>query len=235
MFPFLSDSFEDMEALMDFFPAEIMEVFGATDLTDMATFEGFISIEYLSFIWVMLFAAMIIALGRKLVAKEVEDKTADVLFALPAHRVSVFSAKFVAFFGIILVVAAAALVVLFIGGVIIGEGPNGAGFFLFYLITAALSFFLLAATGVFSSLFSTAGKVAASAGGLLVASYVLHVMSVLNETVERFYFLSFFKYYDNPREVLMREVFHLEYLSVFLIVGALLFAVSLVVTSRRDM
>lgn len=235
MFPFIGDSFEEMEALMDFFPAEVMEIFGGTDLTDMATFEGFISIEYLSFIWVILFAAMIIAFGRKFVAKEVEDKTADVLFTLPSHRVTVFTAKFKAYYGITITVVALSLAILFIGGVVIGEEPSIVGFGLFFLITAALTFFVLTVTGLLSSLFSGGGRVAAAAGGFLVASYALHVMSFLNETVERFYFLSFFKYYDNPREVLLRDTFSPEYISLYLIVGAVLLAVSLIVVSRRDM
>jgi ABC-2 type transport system permease protein len=85
---------EQFEQLMEVYPEEIMAFFG--DFVDFTTPEGFINVEYFSFMPVVLgIYAVLICSG--LLASQEENGVLDLILAHPISRTSLFLGRFLAF------------------------------------------------------------------------------------------------------------------------------------------
>lgn len=110
----------------------------------------------------------------------------------------------------------------------IGEDPRIKGLLLMFVVGAVLSFFLLAFSTAVSSLLSSKGKVYGACGGFLLTSYMLHVFKGISERAADFYFLSFFKYYNDSAKILLTGNISGKYITIVLLTGFILLIFSLV-------
>jgi len=233
-FPSIQESGADFEKLLESYPPVIMEAFGV-NLDSINTIEGFLSMEYFSFIWVIIISLLIFSLGASIVSKEIDKGTSEFSFTLPIKRRKIVLSKFIASFLILIIVTLIAFISLIVGAAIIGESFCLQGLLAFLLIALALNFFLLSFTTFFSSIFSDKGKVYGICAGFLALSYVLHVFVKMNDSISNLYFLSFFKYYGNPEAVLRSGSIDIKDLLVFLLVGLIFLVLGFIISERRDL
>ncbi len=233
-FPSLQESSADFEKLLESYPPVIIEAFGV-NFDSINTIEGFLSMEYFSFIWVIIISLLIFSLGASIVSKEIDKGTSEFSFTLPLKRRKIVLSKFIASFFISSIVVLITLISVIAGAYMIGETLYLKGFLAFLLIALALNFFLLSFTTFFSSIFSDKGKVYGICAGFLTLSYVLHVFVKMNDSISNLYYLSFFKYYGNPETILRSGSIDIKSILVFLLVGLIFLVLGLIISERRDL
>jgi len=162
---------------------------------DFTTFGGFVGAEYLSFIWVVIVAAFVIAFTSGALAKELEQGTLELILAYPLGRVRFFASKLAA-----LVIGLAVIVVATVGGIWFGAlsqhlsvGPNA------YLAVGALGLAFALAIGGYGFLFSAAASERAPAAlataTLTVLFYAVHFAAQTWDPFKGLSRLTLFNYY----------------------------------------
>jgi len=233
-FPSIQESSADFGKLLESYPPVIVEAFGI-NFDSFGTIEGFLSVEYLSLVWVIIISILIFSLGASIVSKEIDKGTSEFSFTLPLKRRKIVLSKFIASFFISSIVVLITLISVIAGAYMIGETLYLKGFLAFLLIALALNFFLLSFATFFSSIFSDKGKVYSICGGFLVLSYVLHVFVKMSDSISNLYYLSFFKYYGNPETILRSGSIDIKSILVFLLVGLIFLVLGFIISERRDL
>jgi len=196
------------------------------------TLEGFLTIEFV-LMWILISAAFVISFANKIVVKEVESGTMELLLSYPISRKKlIISRSLVAIIGIFILILATILSIL-----ITASSKNISvhwfriiefGFVGFFLCLAIYSYSLL-----FSCIFDERNKVILGAVGLTVIFYILDVFAKLSDKVKDFHFLSIFKYYD-PQGVLSRGDIYWSGIGILFLISIICFAVSLFVFEKKD-
>ena len=182
--------FEDM---MELFPAEIMVFFG--DLGNMATPEGWLSIEFFSYMPLIL-GIFAIQSGTGLLAKDEEGGTLDLVIAHPVSRMSLYIGSYLAF----LFSLAAVLLIAWLG-IILPVGWSSMSLTGVEVARPFISLFvvlvLFGSLGLFLSMLLPSRRWASMISGLLlVASFFITGLSQLNEDLENVAWLSPLNYFQ---------------------------------------
>ncbi|MBS3752507.1 MAG: ABC transporter permease subunit [Anaerolineales bacterium] len=191
------DSFADQmdmyEQLVESFPQEFMAFFG--DLGGMATPEGFVAIEFFSYMPLIL-GIFAIQAGSGLLARDEEEGRLDLVMAHPVSRSGLFVGRFLAF----LCALAGILFIAWLGivgpmnwsSLSLGWGEVARPFLSLYAEMA-----LFGALGVLLSMLLPSRRLASMAAGLLlVASFFLPGFATLNENLETVARFSPLEYYQ---------------------------------------
>jgi ABC-2 type transport system permease protein len=233
-FPTMQDMGGEFEKLLESYPPAFLQAFGV-DIGSFNTIEGFLSVEYLSFIWVIILGILLFTLGASIISGEIDKGTSEFSFTLPIKRQKIVLEKFAASFFISLIIIFITLITIIIGAYIVKEILYFKGFLAFFADASALSFFLLAFAAFLSSLFSNKGKVYGICGGFFAFSYAVHVLVGISDRALDFYFLSFFKYYGSPGAILASGSIDIRNIAIFLTAGAIFLILGLMTTEGRDL
>lgn len=181
------------------YPENLKKAFGAT--INFASFDGFITLEYLSNMWVIIMAVFAIGTGANALSGEIERGTMELLLAQPITRRSVVVSRHFYFSLALIGLIVAALAPIAVGASLVGGEINYHGL----LAVGILAFFFYGAIGsytfMFSSMFNSRGMSISLASGVIIFAYALDLLSKFNDTVNNFHFLSLFDYYDPYRHL----------------------------------
>jgi ABC-2 type transport system permease protein len=233
-FPTMQDMGGEFEKLLESYPPAFLQAFGV-DIGSFNTIEGFLSVEYLSFIWVIILGILLFTLGASIISGEIDKGTSEFSFTLPIKRQKIVLEKFAASFFISLIIIFITLITIIIGAYIVKEILYFKGFLAFFADASALSFFLLAFAAFLSSLFSNKGQVYGICGGFFAFSYAVHVLVGISDRALDFYFLSFFKYYGSPGAILASGSIDIRNIAIFLTAGAIFLILGLMTAEGRDL
>lgn len=187
----LYDAFaSQQEQYLDFiaaYPPEMMAAFGGT--ADMFTPAGFLNFTLFSYITILL-GFLAISLGSGMLAADEERGRLELVAAYPIQRLGIFAARSLAVvLGMALILLLSWLgFVLFLPGTGLAE-VSAAQITLPHIELLALMFFFFSLALLLSQVLPTRGAASGVAIGLLLASYVLKVLLVLNDrlaSVEKF-------------------------------------------------
>lgn len=191
------DSFEaeqeQLQALMEAYPPEFTAFFG--DLSDFATPEGFLSVEFFSYMPLILgiFAVLI---GSGLLVGDEEQGTLDLIMAHPVSRTALFFGRLLAF----VVATGAILVIAWLGfGLSLSWSSMDISWGRMWLPLLSLLVQMLlfgALSLLFSMILPSRRLAATTAGLLLVASFFITGLAELNEDLESVATLSPLNYYQ---------------------------------------
>ena len=185
---------EQLEALIEAYPPEFTAFFG--DLSGFATPEGFVSIEFFSYMPLILgiFAVLV---GSGLLVSDEEQGTLDLILAHPVSRTALFAGRLLAF----VVATAAILAITWLGfGVALSWSSMEIGWGELWrpLLALLTQLLLFGALSLFLSMVLPSRRLAATtAGMLLVASFFITGLAELNEDLEPFARLSPLNYYQS--------------------------------------
>jgi len=202
----LYDSFADQQAQFDqvlaSYPPELMAFFGI-DLatTSMFSPEGFISVEFFSFIAPIALGIFAVLTGSGLLAGDEEKGTLDLILAHPVSRTSLFMGRLLGF--VTATVGILAIVWLgFIAAMSWSVMSIGRGAMLLPLLS------LLAVLLVFSTLalllsmvLPSRGMAASVAGFVMVGSYFITSLAKVNEDLETIARFSPLNYYQSGEAI----------------------------------
>ena len=183
--------------LWDRYPESLRKVFGAT--INFTEFDGFITLEYLGQMWVIIMAAFVIGVATSSLAGEIEKGSMELLLSQPVSRRSIVVSRHFYMSIMLIALIAATMLPLMIGAPLVDGELSNTGVaavsllaFLFYEAIGSIAFF-------FSAIASSRGRALFAALGILIGSYALDLLSKFNEFIDNFHFLSLFYYYDPYR------------------------------------
>ncbi|MGE5599797.1 MAG: ABC transporter permease subunit [Bacteroidota bacterium] len=185
---------KDLTEFFDQYPQQLMDAFNF-DAELLTTYEGWMATEPYMFFALLLciYAAM---LASSTVAREVDQKTGEFLFSLPAERRRIYDAKAASHLvQYTLVGAASVLLAALIGEAVMGL-ENASGLVLNYL-AAYLAALASAGIGYAITSFVDSERIALSGSiGFVVLSFLLNSFANLDKSIRWLAKLSIFHAFD---------------------------------------
>lgn len=217
-------------------PQQLRDAMGGTNfLTGGLTFEGFLSLEHLNFFWVIAVSAFIIGFASRAIAGEVEQGTIALLLSQPVTRTQIFFSKMA-----VGILGTVALVWSVMGGVLWQAHRSGIatapieGYWLF--ISVAILFFIsiLAVSMMFSTMVLERGRAILLGLLFVISAFALDLFAKLNEDWKDLDWISLFKYYGSPHDIITTA--SVDNLNLWVFMGVIVVAtiVGLIVFNRRD-
>jgi ABC-2 type transport system permease protein len=178
----IAENAEQFQQMIDLYPPELMAFFGSGGQINFTTPEGFLAVEYFSFMPLVIGVFAILA-GSGLLAADEERGVLDLVAAQPVSRTVLFWGRLFA-----LVVSLLVILVLGYAGVMLGTTYSTmdldavdttipfASLFAYLLFFAGLALLL-------SMLLPSRSSASMVAGIVLVASFLLSGLTKLNDTL----------------------------------------------------
>ena len=234
MFPSFADKKEQFNQLMQYYPKELMQAFGVTEITQIfSSLENFLAMEQFSIVWPIVVIALAVSIGGASIAGEIEAGTIETLLELPVSRIKIFFAKYLA--GLV-------LLAIFTAVSVFAVIPLAAAYHVDYqtshyvttfVIGLLFAWAIMSLAFFFSVVFNSKGKAYFIPVGILIAMYVLKILSSLKDSLKDFKYSSFFYYFDANKSLIDNTIDHWSYL-VFGGVIVVFTIVAVIWFSKRD-
>lgn len=229
-YPYVRDNAATFGKILETYPRSLMEAFGISDLT---SFSGFLGGEVFNVVWPVLMAAFAITVGSGVVAREVEDGTADLWLSVPAGRTSLLGGKLLALGLSIAVLVAASLVPVGLGGAMLGAHIDWTRLLATGLVMTAFLLVIAGYSAMFSAFSSDRARAAGLAGGLSLAFYLAWIVARLSPDWNWLGRLSIFTAYE-PQRALQSGSLDGVKLGLLLAIAAVTVIIALVRFRQRD-
>jgi len=184
---------EQFAELLELYPSEITAFIG--DLTSMATPEGWVSIEFFSYMPLIL-GIFGVLMGSGLLVSNEESGTLDLIMAHPVSRTALFMGRLLAF----VTATVAILVITWLGFIVSMTWSSidiGWGRMWLPLLSLLAELLLFGTISLFLSMLLPSRRLAATTAGLLlVASFFITGLAKINEDLEPVAKLSPLNYYQ---------------------------------------
>ena len=193
MYDMIAAEQEQFQELLDIYPPEIAAFMG--DFSTFATPEGFISIEFFSYMPLIL-GIFAVLTGSGLLVSDEENGRLDLIMAHPVSRAALFLGRLLAF----VAATVAILVITWLGFIVsMNWSSMDIGWVRMWLPLLSLlaELLLFGALSLLLSMLLPSRRMAATTGGmLLVASFFITGLANLNENLEPVAKLSPLNYYQ---------------------------------------
>lgn len=221
------------DQILNEMPKEMLAFLGSTPGDFAFTFETYIGMEYLSFMYPLILGGFIVAFVTRFFTKEIESGVIANVLAQPISRVRIFFSKFWAFLISLAILVLVSIPTMPIMSSWYDFSLNWKGIWLLSFL--ALSFGLAYGGFCFltSVFFSERGKALGINLGLLIGSYVLWGFGNMNDFLKDFQWLSIFQYWK-PTEILTNNVIQAGDVWVLLGIFVVTIIPALVWFDRRD-
>jgi len=184
---------EQLEDLLKFYPQEFTAFFG--DFSAFGTAEGFLGVELLSYMPLIL-GIFAVLTGSGLLVSDEENGQLDLIMAHPVSRMALFLGRLLAF-----VVATVAILAITWLGIVVPMNWSsmdiGWGTIWLPLLSALAELLLFGSLSLFLSMVLPSRRLAATTAGLLlVASFFITGLAKINQDLEPVAKLSPLNYYQ---------------------------------------
>jgi ABC-2 type transport system permease protein len=193
MYDMIAAQREQLEDLLKFYPEEFTAFFG--DFSSFGTPEGFLSVELLSYMPLIL-GIFAVLTGSGLLVSDEENGRLDLIMAHPVSRMTLFLGRLLAF-----VAATVAILAICWLGIVVPMNWSsmgiGWGRICLPLLSVLAELLLFGAMALFLSMVLPSRRLAATTVGLLlVASFFITGLAKINEDLEPVARLSPLNYYQ---------------------------------------
>ncbi|NDJ63167.1 MAG: ABC transporter permease subunit [Chloroflexi bacterium] len=193
------DALRETAEIMEALPPVIMQAFGGGDLEFMATPEGYLAVQFFSFILVVLAVYPVIT-GLNVTANDEDRGMMDVVMSAPLARWRLVAEKLLAY-GLLTAVMITLIFLLTWGGVLITPALAGLNIgrmaeATFHLIPAL--WLVLAFTACLGVILRRRGRALGMAAVFVVGSYSIDFIgsAATGSAAESLRVISFYRYYD---------------------------------------
>jgi len=180
------------------------------------TLMGYLSSKHFGLIWLVIIILLVVTYSGFAIAKEIETKTMGFLLSQPIKRVNLYLSRFTAgIIGLVVFICISEIIVWPLAKIcnytIDVKGVLLLGFsgLLFGISVLSLGF-------MFSALSSTAAKVSALSGGILLVMYAAFIASSLVPSLDKLKYLSLF-HYISPGAIIQNDSVTLSSIIVFIV------------------
>ncbi len=201
MYPLFSDSFANMEELLEIFPEGFLDAFGLGEGgLDMSTPYGWFGTEGYLFV-VLLGSSYAAILGSSILSKEEDDKTIEFLLSKPITRNKILLGKAIVILINLVIFNLTLFVFLLLGFSIVADEFSLITILLFCLGSLVLEV-VFASIAFFISVFITKSrKVISVSLGLAIGFYFFDVIIKINENLSFLNYISPYEYVNAVRIV----------------------------------
>lgn len=206
IYPSISQQKEALTQYIASFPQDVFKAFGFDIQSFLTSLEGYLGGEHFSLIWPIMLIILATSFGAGALAGEIERGTIGILLSQPLSRIKLFLSKYLAGMVVILTfvwVSALAVVPL---AALYHLDYQASHYFTLALIGSLFALAIFSVAMMLSSFFSERGRVTLLTTILLIAMYVLRVLSSLKESLGDLKYLSFFHYFDHNRALLENKI-----------------------------
>ena len=231
MFP----SFQKMtgvKEMLEQYPEGMARFFGVESI-DITSFNNFMTMELLGFMFVIIAGAFVFSFARYMVAGEMSDGTLELLLAQPIQRWKMLTSKGAVLLAGIVGIVLATVLSVFAFGAVLGIDVSYSGYLAYLPVATAL----LVSIAGYSILFSTALHrprwVVMASVGVTLGFYMMQFAATSSESLEKLGYFTIFHYY-NPLKVLDSGSVPIVDVLVLLGVGAVCFAAAIYFFQRKD-
>lgn len=193
-YPSIAEQQESFEQLLEIYPPELSAFFG--DLSAMVTPEGFLSIEYFSYMPLIL-GIFAVLMGSGLLVSDEENGTLDLVLAHPVSRTALFFGRLIAFVVATLAILAISWLGLVLGTVATSLNLGWGEMALPFLSVLAMLLLFGALALLLSMLLPSRRLAAMTAGLVLVASFFITGLARIIEDLETVAKFSPLNYYQS--------------------------------------
>jgi len=183
---------EEYQTLYDSLPEEMRQAFSSAG--DVGTPEGFLGVEYLSYIGVV-YAIFAVGQGARQLAGEEQDGTFDILLAQPLSRTRVVLEKVLASTLAILAMGLAGSLGLILGSLMVGVDADYGAFALVGLDLVPLTLVVYGLALLGSALFHQRSRATLLATVYSVAAYFINLFAPLADQLDPLKWASIFSYF----------------------------------------
>ena len=220
----------DLQLIMDAFPDEVLAFFGGD--VDIFDPEGFLHLEFFSYIPIIL-GLVVVSGATRLIVKNEERGTLELILAQPISRSAVFWSKLAA-----LVVTLILILAITWGGFVLGLASTD-GFNIdqgqlirpFVSLFAILLLFLSLAL-MLSMILPTSGSASMVTNLVLIASFFITSLAQIYDRLEPLNRYSPLRYYQGGRAL---SGYNVEYLIILFGISVLFIGVSWFLFEKRDL
>lgn len=234
IFPSFENEQESLRALIKAYPEGLLKAFNLRrELLSTFNLEAFLAMEMFSLMWPIITIAFMLALGGSALAGEIENRTMDLMLAMPVSRIRLFIAKYIAtliaffiylVFSFLLVIPLARVF-----DIDIELSP----YLTASIICTAFALAVLGMSLLSSAIFSEKGKSNMVTGGVIALMYVLNLMAGLVDKVNDLKYVSIFHYFDGF-EALVDNKIDSQSLTVLLGIAVITTVLAAIVFNRKD-
>jgi len=193
-YPSIAEQGEAFEQLLEIYPEEFTAFFG--DLSTMVTPEGFLSVEYFSYMPLIL-GIFAVLMGSGLLVSDEENGTLDLVLAHPVSRTALFFGRLLAFVVATLAILAISWLGLVLGTVATSLDLGWSQMALPFLSVLAMLLLFGALALLLSMLLPSRRLAAMTAGLVLVASFFITGLAHISEGLETVAKFSPLNYYQS--------------------------------------
>ena len=213
-------------------PKAFAKFFGVSSF-NLTTFNNYVTLQFLSLMWVILVAAFVIAMARRMVAGELKEGTLEFLLSQPVQRWKLLSVQ-----AALLLATIVGFVLVTVGSIVafaaaFNVGSTYGGYVVFILPACALFIAIAGYSILFSAMFRDPGRAAMAAAGLTLVFYLMNFAASYWKSIEFMGWFSIFKYYQ-PLDFIQKASLPVRDVLVPCALGLVSFAAALWVFQRRD-
>src|SRR3972149_4370898 len=192
----ISENAQQFEQLIDIYPQELMAFFGASGTFNFTTPEGFLAVEYFSYMPLVVGVFAILA-GSALLAADEERGILDLIAAHPVSRTSLFWGRLLALLLSLVLIMGFGYVGLMLGTTYSAMELDALLLVYPFASLLGLLIFFAGLALFMSMLLPSRGSAAMVAGVVLVASFFLNGLANLNDSLDNLKPLLPTRYYQS--------------------------------------
>lgn len=228
----LSASEQSFAQLMDKMPKLMLALFGMNDV-NIYEASGYYAILFV-FLYIMasLHAAI---LGARIISKEEQDKTSEFLFVKPVSRARIITFKLLASLTYVAVINAVSLTISIVmaAGIVKGEDVTR-DLFVLSLGLLMLQLIFLFSGAAFGSISKKPSASAGQSAIIVLASYILSVITGLSDQFDFVKYITPFKYFE-PKSLINGGSFDSLFIVISILIIGVMIGASYTFFPKRDL
>jgi ABC-2 type transport system permease protein len=182
-YPQFAGNEEFFEQIQDVMTEELLAAFGASGL-DFGTFGGFLGVEYLSIIWVVIAGAAMISFAAKSIASEVEAGTMELTLTQPVSRLSLALSRWMSMAVYAVFINLATVAPIWTAAINYDVEVQADAMYMLFAVGLLLTLAVGGFAFMVSAISRGGGRVAAITSGLLGAMWLTDFVAAVNEGTE---------------------------------------------------
>lgn len=231
MFPTMKTA--DLASVYGQFPEDFLKFFGASGIESMGTIEGFLSLEFLSFFFILIIAFYVGSSAGSTIAGAIEKRTMDFQLSQPISRTQLLIAETIVglFNTALLVFATAGSIYLLAKAYDVSMSTNG-----IFTFAAVAAIFLWAFYGIavlVSSILRSKITVAASTVSIIMGLYIFNALSKIVDKLSKFEKYTLFNMYD-PQKLLSEHTINWHQIEILIAILAIGLISSIMIFNKKD-
>lgn len=234
LFPTLKEQSDQLNQLLEAYPKGLMEAFGFESAANFfSRIETYMSSEYFSFFWPILAIILVIGFANHLFAAEVENGSIELALAQPISRIKLFLSRYLAGALGFLIFSLISVYAIVLSAIVHHFDYQLANYFSIWGMGFLFGMAVYSLACFFSVLFAEKGKATFATAGLLLAMYVVNIISSFKESLDKLKYGSFFHYFNPPQVLGKNQIVDWSIL-VFVGVIVIFTAGTMLLISKKD-